>query len=555
MKVTNIFVLGFLLFSFNLAAQSPMTKGDYSGDLQIEEELVRVMDLYSQKKYSELIPILKRYTERNPQDKDAQIILIKSFVYSKDCSEALNLFRRVESYFASKDRDSVYIDIVQCLILDKRYNEAKSYLYSVKDTASDREGIRFLLGVLHILLNEYKEAEPLFKELVTSSNVYKTRAAYYLALISQEEKRFEESIKYLELASTDRNSEEGKEATRILNNIADKKELSLRRKFKPFFKVKNSYVVDTNVPEIAENEDENLKYLTNFGDVSMRWGVRTDLELSGGLEFNKANHKANGTVIFFSNYHLLPINSMVKRSEFDANYYDIMFVYVGGRYSYDFLFGKNRISPGFEVGNLNLFNDQFGSFVHQEGSKSGPNFYLTSFFMAPNLQVSFNKVMNLRPYYRLRMDFYHQSIEDSSMNSMSGLDHTLGLESTLYFWGSDTILFRLEYDKNDSEGKQWRYSGLRLSMGLSVIALSVIDLRLLIDYFVRDFSDSEYVLRSGDIVSRSDKRLSLNVGPEFIISDSIRIGVKYTMVLNHSNNVDVYDYKRHLGMFFWEIKF
>ncbi|MCX7958152.1 MAG: hypothetical protein N3B13_03825, partial [Deltaproteobacteria bacterium] len=133
-------------------------------------------------------------------------------------------------------------------------------------------------------------------------------------------------------------SEEGREASRILNNIAgDKEKLRSKNLFTPFFKLRNTYVADTNVPEMAENEDENLKYLTNLGSVSMRWGARTDFELSGGVNFRNGNHRATATLTYFSNFHFLPVNSMIKRSEFDANYYDIMFVYTGARYSYDFI--------------------------------------------------------------------------------------------------------------------------------------------------------------------------------------------------------------------------
>ncbi|MCX7958153.1 MAG: hypothetical protein N3B13_03830, partial [Deltaproteobacteria bacterium] len=208
-----------------------------------------------------------------------------------------------------------------------------------------------------------------------------------------------------------------------------------------------------------------------------------------------------------------------------------------------------------ETGVLNLFTDQFGSFVHEEGAESGPNFYLTSVSLAPNLAFSLGKIMTFKPYYRLRLDYDHQNVEDSALNSMSGLGHNVGLESMFYFLGDDTLMLRFEYDKNDSDGSQWRYSGLRFGLGLSIVALSVIDLRLLIDYFIRDFPDSEFVLQDGEIKARSDKRLSVSTGPEFILGKTGRIGLKYSFILNKSNITKIYDYKRHLGMLFWEIKF
>ncbi len=555
MKISSL-VITILLVVSGLSAQVIPSGSIQSGDLQTEEELLKALDLYSQKKYSEVIPVLRKYTEKNPGDKEALIMLGKSFVYSKDCTEALNIFKKIDSGLEKKDRDNVYADIAQCYIQDKRYKEAKEYLNSVKDTVADKDGIKYLIATLNMAMQNFKEAKPLFADLYSSSAAYKSRAAYYLAVISQEEKNLNESLKYLESAAADKDSEEGREAARILNNIAgDKEKLKSKSMFSPFFKIRNTYVADTNVPEMAENEDENLKYLTNLGSVSMRWGARTDLELSGGVNFKNGSHKANATLTYFSNFHFLPVNAMIKRSEFDANYYDIMFVYTGARYSYDFIFDKNRLSPGLETGVLNLFTDQFGSFVHQEGADSGPNFYLTSVMVAPNLSFSLANILTLKPYYRLRMDFYHQSVEDSSLNSMSGTGHSAGLESMLYFMGDDTLMFRFEYDKSNADGSQWRYSGLRFGLGLSIVALSVIDLRFLADYFMRDFSDSEYVMEDGVVEERSDKRLSLNAGPEFILGKVGRIGLKYSFILNQSNITKIYDYKRHLGMLFWELKF
>ncbi len=554
MKRIMLFIAFVLLYSISLFGQSLSTS--LVVDMQSEDDLVLALDLYSQKKYPEAISILKKYTEKNPQDKDAQILLGKSFVYSKDCTEAINVFKRIESIMEKKDKDNIYVDISQCYIQDKRYKEAKDYLNSVKESAADKDGIKYLLAIININTQNIKEAKPLFLDLYLTSSAFKTRAAYYLAVISQEEKNLNDSIKYLEVASSDKGSDEGREAAKILTNIAGEKEKFTKKShIKPFFKLKSTYLIDSNVPEMAENEDENIKYLTDLGSVSMRWGARTDLELSGGINYKNKKHMATATLVYFSDFHFLPINSMIPRSEFDANYYDLMFIYAGLRYSYDFIFNKNRLSPGLEIGVLNLFTDQFGSFVHQEGSKTGPNFYLTSLSLAPNLLFLLGNTMTIKPYYRLRMDFNHQSEEDPSQNSLSGLGHSFGLEGIFNISGDDSALLRFEYDKNDSDGSQWKYSGLRFGFGLSILALSVIDLRLLIDYFIRDFSDSQYVLDDGSIESRSDKRLSVSVGPEFILGSLAKIGLKYSFIRNQSNITKMYDYQRHLGMLFWELKF
>ncbi|MGC8927974.1 MAG: tetratricopeptide repeat protein [Myxococcota bacterium] len=544
-----------ILFSVSLYGQVATSPSDSTG-LQNEEELLKAIEFYSDGKYPDAISILKKYIEKNPDDKEAYIMLGKSFVYSKDCTEAVNIFKKIDLILDKKDKDLVYKDIAQCYVQDKRYKEAKEYLNSIKDSSIDKDGVRYLLATLNMATQNLSDAKPIFIELYNNSPLYKSRSAYYLAVISQSEKSLSDSIKYLEVASLDKESEEGREASRILENIAQERERFQKKSlFKPFFKLRNTYLIDTNVPEMAENEDESVKYLTNLGAVSMRWGARTDLELSGGVNFKKERHKASATLTYFTDYHFLPINSMIPRSEFDVNYYDIMFIYAGSRYNYDFVFNKNRLSPGIEVGLLNLFTDPFGSFVHEKGAESGPNFFLTSLMIAPNLIFSLSDTMMLKPYYRLKMDFYHQSIDEPNTNSLSGIDHNVGLESPFFFGGDDTAILRVEYDINNADGSQGRYSGLRLGFGLSLVALSIIDLRLLMDYFIRDFSDSQYPMEDGSIKSRSDKRLSLNAGPEFILGKGGRIGIKYNFILNQSNIKKTYDYTRHMGILFWELKF
>lgn len=548
-----------ILFLGNINAQSVPTVNSNAvdqGSLQNEEELLRAMEFYSEGKYTDAISVLKKYIEKNPNDKEAYMMLGRSFVYSKDCTEAINIFKKIDPILESKDKDIVYMDIAQCYIQDKRYSEAKNYLNTIKDTSSEKEKIRYLLATLSMMSQNIQEAKVIFTELYNTSPEYKSRSAYYLAVIAQEEKRLNDSIKYLEVASLDKESEEGREAIRILGNIAqDKERFQKKSVFRPFFKLRNTYVIDTNVPEMAENEDESIKYLTNLGSVSMRWGARVDLELSGGVNFKKENHKASATLTYFTDYHFLPINAMIPRSEFDANYYDIMFVYAGSRYNYDFVFNKNKLSPGLEVGLLNLFTDPYGSFVHEKGAESGPNFFLTSLILAPNFIFSLSDIMMMKPYYRLKMDFYHQSVEEPDINSLSGIDHNIGFEASLFFWGDDTAIFRLEYDVNNADGSQWRYSGLRAGFGISLVALSLIDLRAMVDYFMRDFSDSQYTMEDGSVESRSDKRLSINVGPEFLLGKSGRIGLKYNFILNQSNVKKIYDYNRQMGMLFWELKF
>ncbi|MCX7944227.1 MAG: hypothetical protein N2746_06950 [Deltaproteobacteria bacterium] len=549
-------LLFFVFYSLHVLAQPDNSSVLVGDNFQAEEEFIKTLELFSQKKYAEVIPILKRYSEKNPTDKNLKVLLIKAFVYSKDCGEALNIYRGVEISLDVSDKDKILVDIVQCYIQDKRYKDAIDYLNSVRDSSANKEAVKYLLATVSFAMQNYKDAKPLFKELFEKSSVYKYKSAYYLSVICSEEKRLDDAIKYLEFASKDNDSEEGREAARIMNNIAvDRERLKSKGLFKPFFKIKNAYVIDSNVPEMAENEDENLRYITNVGSVSMRWGARLDLELSGGVNFKKNQHKASGTLMYFNNFHFLPVNSMVKRSEFDANFYDIMFLYVGARYSYEIVFDKDRLSFGLEIGTLNLFNDQFGSFVHDEGAKSGPNFYLTSIAIVPNIAYSFRDIMVLKPYYRLRSDNYHRKVEEPAENSMSGFGHSIGLEGMLYFLGEDTLFVKAEYDKNNAEGTQWRYAGYRLGLGLSIIALSVVDLRFLIDYFIRDFSDSRFVLDDGSERSRNDKRLSISVGPEFILGKSGRLGLKYSSVFNKSNITDIYDYQRHLGMLFWEVRF
>ena len=531
---------------------------DLSGvSIASEEELLKAVQSYQEGKYTDAIGILRRYVERDPNNKEAYILLGKSYVYSRDCTEAMNVFKKIEPLLEKQDKDIVYIDMARCYIQDKRYKEATDYLNSIKESAADREGIKYLMATLNIATQNFKEAKPLLLELYNNSPTYKSRAAYYLSVISQKENNLDESLKYLEVASKDKDSEEGREAERIMGNISsDRAKLEKKSLFKPFFKLRSTYVIDSNVPEMAENEDENLKYLTNLGSVSMRWGARTDLELSGGVNFKKQNHSAGATIMYFSDYHFLPVNSIIPRSQFDANYYDIMFVYAGLKYNYDFLLNKkNILSPGLEIGLLNLFTDPYGSFVHDEGAKSGPNFYLTSLNIVPNLSFSLNNIFVFKPYYRFRMDSYHQSIEDKEVNSLSGLDHSIGFEGVLNFLDTDSVLLRFEYDSNNADGSQWRYSGYRFGLGVSLIALSVIDLRFVADYFMRDFSDSKYSLKDGSDVSRSDDRLSISTGPEFILGSIARIGIKYNFILNQSNVKDVYEYTRHMGMLFWELKF
>lgn len=525
-------------------------------DMQTEEDLLKALEFFNQGNYADVISIMKRYAEKNPQDKDASMLLIKSFVYSKDCTEALNIFRKIDSVLDEKEKGYLYADIASCYIQDKRYKEAKDYLVKIDKVTQDRDLVKYLLAYVNFALKDYRGAKPLFLDLYQNSPKYRYRSAYYLAVIYQEEKNTAESIKYLESASSEKDSEEGREALRVLNVIsADKERLKESLVFKPFFKIKNAYVLDSNVPEMAENEDETIKYLTNLGSVSMRWGARTDLELSGGADFKKGSHRANATITYFGDYHFLPVNSMIPRSEFDANYYDIMFLYTGARYNYDFKLRKNKLSPGLDVGVINLFTDQFGSFVHQEGAEHGPNFYLTSLLLAPNFVFSTGKFVNIKPYYRLKMDFYHNDVKDPELNSMSGIEHLIGFEGLFYISSEDAAIVRFEYDKNNADGSQWRYSGLRAGLGLSILCFSVLDLRLLVDYFVRDFGDSLYTLENGESKSRSDKRLSINMGPEFIVGNAGRVGFKYTFILNQSNIKRIYDYQRHLGMIFWEVNF
>lgn len=543
----------FVLFPLCLYGQGSV---GMAHDLLGEEEMMKAIDCYSQGKYTDAIAILRGYTERNPQDKEAFIMLGRSFVYSKDCTEALNIFKKIEPMLEQKDRDMVYMDIAQCYIQDKRYKEASDYLNSIKDTSSDRDRIAYLLGTLKMTQNDYKEARPLFRDLYEKSSVYKGRAAYYLSVIAQKENRIDESLKLIEVASKDRESEEGREAIRILEKIKSDKERYERRSYlSPFFKLRNSYVFDTNVPEMAESENENLKYLTNLGNVTMRWGARTDLELLGGVDFKRKGHRANVTLIYFSDFHFLPVNSIIPRSEFDVNYYDIMFAYAGTRYNYDFRINKNVLSPGLEVGLLNLLTDQYGSFLHEKDARSGPNFYLTSLSIAPNISFAVQDILIIKPYYRLKMDFYHQSVENAKLNSLSGIDNIFGLETSIGFMKTDTVFLRFEYDMNSADGSQWRYDGLRAGLGISFIALSIVDLRFLIEYFLRDFSDSSYVLEDGSTEARSDKRLSLSVGPEFLLGKVGRLGIKYNYILNQSNIKTIYDYNRQLGILFWEVKF
>jgi tetratricopeptide (TPR) repeat protein len=535
-------------------AQQPVTQDFIS--ITLEEELLKAVQSYQEGRYTDAIGILRRYVEKDPGNKEAYILLGKSYVYSKDCTEALNVFKKIEPVLERRDKDVVYVDMARCYIQDRRYKEAKEYLNSIKDSTTDKDGINYLMATLNIAMQNYGEAKPVLISLFEASSVYKTRAAYYLSVIYQKENDLDNTMKYLEVAAGDKESEEGREAGRIMANIsADRGKLQKKSSLNPFFRFRNNFVIDSNVPEMADVDNENLKYLTNMGSVSMRWGARADLELSGGVNFKKKNHNASAKIMYFTDYHFLPVNSMIPRSEFDANYYDIMFVYAGLSYNYAFSLNKSSvISPGLEIGVLNLFTDQFGSFVHNEGAKGGPNFYLTSTTIVPNVTYTLSNVFLVKPYYRLRIDSYHQNIEDGSLNSQAGNDNAIGLEGVLSFLDTDSLLFRFEYDSDDTDGRQWRYSGYRAGLGVSLVAFSVLDLRLVGEYFKRDFSDSEYTLKDGSSVARSDDRLSLSMGPEFILGKSGRIGLKYNFIWNKSN-VDVYDYMRHIGMFFWELKF
>jgi len=381
----------------------------------------------------------------------------------------------------------------------REYLKARELLQKVREEQPENAQACQYLGLTWLAMDDFDRAKELLSSAAKLDPSYEGQGAYQMGLAYLAKNRVEEAVERFELThQLLPASEEGMEAASMAS--------SLRQRAKPrriWGDVRSRYEYDDNVvlnpndSRILDISDQaDWRYSTTF-TLNLAQPVNKYMDIESRYQFVQSVHNHLG------DFNLLG-NDLLNGVQFKLPHAS---PYVGYRYEYYFL------------------DDCKQSYLRS-------NTVIASFTI-PETWRAFTI-----PFYNFRKDAFMLPFVFDEDNR-SAFNHTVGIDQ--YFLVTEDARRWLRggvyYDRNDAEGINYVYNGLKLSGELSTALVGDVFLNFEAEYYIRNYMKSTF--------HRYDDQQNYTVTLARRINKYLELGLQYELVVNDST-VALFQYQRDI---------
>ena len=468
------------------------------------QPLISGMEHYKNGKYKEALEDFQKAVIIFPDDPDIPFYIGLTYLQLNEPEKAVEFFKKV----IEKDPEytDAYFQLGLVLVQKNLYKEAIPHLEAVYKKEPLREDLGYFLGFAYYQTSDYKKALSYLEKAKTKDKTIESLILYYTGLAKQQlGKTKEAAAAYKKIIITDPTSPLAEPSQRLIEALTV--EERLKKRFSIDLTTKLQYddnlilVPTTNVFNLRNKERKStieLFYLR--GEYAFIRRPDFDLAASYGFYQTITNKMRDMDV----QDHILSLD-LSKRGSIGSMPYDfkINYAYDYLLSDYHYLLQRHTIRPVFILmenkTNLSVFQYAF--------------------------QV---KEFREKPLFP----------EDNrdAVNHEAGFIHFLRFNNTKHH-----IKAGYFYDRELTEGANWKYSGNKLITGFQYTFPK--DIRLTTDYeykMVRYKNNNIYFDKK-----REDTERAVNVAVSKDIGKGWSVSLEYLRRRN-SSNIDLYDYRKNL---------
>lgn len=447
--------------------------------------------------YLEAVQKFEKCLEEKPGDRESRFFLGFALNRLGDQKRALTLLGNLlEEY---PDDTATREELGIACYYSGDYQKAVDMLETVHSVSPGNADCLYYIGLSWLAQGNFGKADKFFAGAVERDPSCAVKIQYRRGLALLDSGRIDEALFELESAfRTSPQSEEGMDA------IALARSLRKRRRKKYFsLDVETRYGYDSNV--VLLPQDRDILAITNEDDFyfSTRCALDFAFPLTDSLAFNSHYQFFNSVHHRITDFNLLG-HDLSSGINYNLPYLSLFSLY---RYEYYFLDNCRQS-------------------------------YLRSNTLLTGLSLPEGKLAFTQFFYRFRVDdylipFYIDEDNRDDKNHAVGIDQYLPLSRNMSRW----IRMGLAYERNNADGENYSFNGLRLSAELLTPLICELELDCLAEYYMRNYFLSAY--------HRYDDQQNYIITLSRRLNDYIVVGLQYELIVNDST-LGLFQYDRDL---------
>lgn len=458
-----------------------------------------------------------------------------------DCEEALAAFEEALKT-GPGDRRALYYGAV-CRNRTGRYSGSASALEEIVSSTPDYKDAQRELGVAYFGLGLYGKATEML-EGAGAKSPGDAMAAYYLGRSLLADDRYERAMAEFERArgmdpyyedvcryytgvallgrgdadAAVERFKEAIEAPEALDEVISASRESIRtlrkEKARRFWRawVRTRYEYDSNVALLPHDED----LVAGSGKGDWRFTVEPSVELAPPL---------------LPNWDTRSLFSFIQTVHNHLGAYNLQ----GYRLLNTATLKSRYIQPFFGYGFEYYFLD------------NNRQDYLRSHTFLTGFTVPEGRYGLSRFSYAYRIDDFFLPFE-YRVNDRTAANNSVGASQYFFLprWGDSFLQLGFYWDNNDAKGRNFSYNGYRLFAECFLPLTWEVNLDLLTELYIRDFSES--------LQGRDDTRQTYIATLSRPLNEYMEVGLQYTYV-NNDSNVALFQYGRNIFSLMMELRF
>ncbi len=490
-----LFVLLLLLVSLPLIVYAAE-----SDNVSVEiDYLQEGIDLYNDESFEEAVEILMKAVEKRPGSVKGAYYTGLTYKEMRNFVQAQVFLERtlqIDPSFADAQMHlgEVFYNLGQ-------YDDALTSLGKAESLGANTAFTAYLKGLVYLKKNKHRAAIGELNKVETKSRRLEQQTDYYLGLAyykkgnrSKAKAAFEKAISINPESST------GIMAKKSLDRMETQKSISPYK-----LSVGYTFQYDDNVllkpsesigAVVISEEKDSRSVVTAKGEYAPRQDGKIRYKI--GYSFYQSLHQ-------------------------DLDAYDLQ--------------GHNlTFTPKFSIGENNL-SLPLG---YDDFSLDGESYLkMTSFKPSLSIPISESRQLSLSAGVVIKDFVQQQPLADENRD---GENWSAGL-SYLLFDKKERSFLSLTYrfDKDDTDGRNWEYSGTRFSLYALKPFGNGLKINVLADYYVQQYSN----LSSTASVKREDNILTLGAGLGYTFTERVNLKLDYTYI-DSDSNVYYYIYERNI---------